>query len=156
MVLDIEGGATGSSSSSKSTTVINTYFFKWLNASTPEEEIYKTLLALQAGEVSVKDFIKQKEVTFSSFFLCNFFSVCFLLNVVVLVVVELFFVFLVHTYKNDSRHDLRSILLNQAARGAEPKEDEDRSINEKWETEKKTLASTVNRLLDGVIQELIF
>ena len=78
------------------------------------------------------------------------------LNVVVLVVVELFFVFLVHTYKNDSRHDLRSILLNQATRGAEPKENEDRSINEKWETEKKTLASTVNRLLDGVIQELIF
>lgn len=63
MVLDIEGGATCGSSSSKSSPVINTYFFKWLNASTPEEEIYENLLALKAGEVLVKDFVKQKEVT---------------------------------------------------------------------------------------------
>ena len=29
-------------------------------------------------------------------------------------------------------------------------------MNEKWEKEKKTSVSTVDRLLDGVIQELIF
>ena len=53
--------------------------------------------------------------------------------------------------KNDSRHNLKSIFFNQAARAAEPKEDEDRSINEKWEKEKKTLVSTFSSLSDGAI-----
>lgn len=53
-------------------------------------------------------------------------------------------------------HDLRSIFFNQAARAAAHKEDEDLSINEEWEKEKKTLVSNVNILLDGTIQEFVF
>ena len=62
LVLEIERGAMAGSSASRSPPAINTYFFKWLNASTPEEEIYSNLLALQSGEVSVKDLNKREKV----------------------------------------------------------------------------------------------
>ena len=69
-LLDIERGAISSSSTSASSSSINTYFFKWLNASTPEEEIYKNLLALQAGEVLVKNLNRKRKVGYMHYFCC--------------------------------------------------------------------------------------
>ena len=70
LLLDIERGSISSSSTSASSSSINTYFFKWLNASTPEEEIYHNLLALQAGEVLVKNLNRKRKVSYMHYFYC--------------------------------------------------------------------------------------
>ena len=40
----------------------NSYFFCWLSATMPEEEIYNNLIALNNGEVDVKTLIKRYNV----------------------------------------------------------------------------------------------
>ena len=40
----------------------NSYFFRWLSATMPEEEIYDNLTALDNGEVDVKTLIKRYNV----------------------------------------------------------------------------------------------
>lgn len=40
----------------------NSYFFRWLSATMPEEEIYNNLIALDNGEVDVKTLIKRYNV----------------------------------------------------------------------------------------------